>query len=166
MKNRTKKVRSAAPPSTSRRRQHILVPFDFSDGAKLALRHAITQARQSKARLTLLHIVHLPYLGIGFGPGEGLGAEAGLIAEATKQLSAFARAAKRQGVPVNAMVRIGHPVSDVVSVAQNEGSELIIMGTHGRTGLKHTLLGSVAEGVLRHAPCPVLVVRDRARSPA
>jgi nucleotide-binding universal stress UspA family protein len=142
--------------------RHILVPFDFSDGARLALAHAVASARTFHARLTLLHVVHLPYLGSGFGPGEGLALETSLVEEASSRLGAIAGEVKREGVAAEAVVRIGHPASDVVDVAYRGDTDLIVMGTHGRTGLKHVLLGSVAERVVRHAPCPVTVVRPRA----
>lgn len=147
-------------PDVSPQLRHILVPFDFSEGAKLALEHAIGFARQFDARITLLHIVHLPYFGSGFGPGDAASITARLESDASQQLDALAAEVKRQGVPAEALVRIGHPASDAVDVAQREGVALIVMGTHGRTGLKHVLLGSVAEHVVRHAPCPVLVIRS------
>jgi universal stress protein A len=156
MKKRTTKSKSGARGGGLKR---ILVPFDFSSGADHALQHAVNYARRFKAGLTLVHIVHLPYLGIGFGPGEGLDIEDRLVGDATAQLAAIAARLERKGVPAGTVVRIGHPVRDVVDVARREGADMIVMGTHGRTGLKHALLGSVAEGVLRHAPCTVLVVR-------
>ena len=58
-------------------------------------------------------------------------------------------------------VAVGHPADTIVRVAQERGADLIVMGTHGRTGLQHVLLGSVAEKVVRLAPCPVLTVRDK-----
>ena len=159
MKKRSKTISNAEPAASSIRLLHLLVPFDFSEGAKLALQHAIAYARQFKARVTLLHVVHLPFRGAGFGPGEDPGMEGRLMAEMSKHLSALAEGLKRQGVPATAVVRLGYPSLDVVELARLELIDLIIMGTHGRTGLKHVLLGSVAERVVRHAPCPVLVVR-------
>ena len=64
-------------------------------------------------------------------------------------------------MPCDLLVRIGNPAAEIVSVARLLKSDLIVISTHGRTGLKHLLLGSVAETVLRHAPCPVLIVRNR-----
>jgi nucleotide-binding universal stress UspA family protein len=149
------------PPADTPRLQHILVPFDFSEGARLALRHAVAAARAFAARLTLLHVVHLPYLGTGFGPGEGMPSEARLIEETSSELNLIADEVRGQGVVVAAVVCVGHPASEVVEMARREGSDLIVMGTHGRTGLLHMLLGSVAERVVRHAPCAVTVVRAR-----
>lgn len=160
MKNRNKTTSNASPTVASIRLLHILVPFDFSEGAKLALDHAVAHARQFKARLTLLHVVHLPFRGIGFGPGEDVGMEARLCADMGKHLSALARKIARQGVSAESLVRSGHPWLEVIDLAGQRSCDLIIMGTHGRTGLKHVLLGSVAERVVRHAPCPVLVVRE------
>lgn len=163
MKTRSRTNPSAAPTARSAPPQHILVPFDFSEGAKLALQHAIAYALKFKARLMLLHVVNLPYQGIGFGPGESLGVEGRLVAEISRHLSGLAEGLSRQGVAATAVVRLGYPALDVVEVALHELIDLIIMGTHGRTGLKHVLLGSVAERVVRHAPCPVLVVRPLER---
>src|SRR5688500_14338037 len=137
-----------APSEISLQLQRLLVPFDFSDGAKLALDHAIGFARQFNARLTLLHIVHLPYLGSGFGPGDASDLAARLESDAAQQLNALVAELKREHLEADATVRVGHPASEIVDVAQREGVALIVMGTHGRTGLKHVLLGSVAEHVL------------------
>ncbi|MEQ1852032.1 MAG: universal stress protein [Chthoniobacteraceae bacterium] len=156
---RTAKSKSTTTGARSGGLKRILVPFDFSTGAEHALEHSVNYARRFKAGLTLVHIVHLPYLGIGFGPGEGLGMEDRLVGDATEQLAAIAARLERKGVAAGTVVRVGHPVRDVVDVARREGADMIVMGTHGRSGLKHALLGSVAEGVLRHAPCAVLVVR-------
>jgi nucleotide-binding universal stress UspA family protein len=82
-----------------------------------------------------------------------------LIADAKEQLAAVAVKLKGRGLRADVIVRVGHPVRDVVDAARRQAADLVIMGTHGRTGLQHMLLGSVAEGVLRQAPCPVLVVR-------
>jgi universal stress protein A len=153
-------TKTETPPTD--RLQHILVPFDFSDGARRALAHAVASARAFNARLTLLHVVHLPYLGTGFGPGEGLALEARLVEEMSSQLGVIADEVRAQGVAANAVVRVGHPSSEVVEAARRDDIDFIVMGTHGRTGLMHVLLGSVAERVVRHAPCPVTVVRPRA----
>jgi nucleotide-binding universal stress UspA family protein len=141
----------------------ILVPFDFSAGAELALSLGCAHARGFNAQLTLLHVIHLPYLGSGFGPGEGLGIEDSVVSEVSAQISEIAKKVKNRGVRARAIVRIGSPVGEIVENARRERADLIVMGTHGRTGVKHVLLGSVAEGVLRRAPCPVLVARGQPR---
>lgn len=147
------------------RLQHILVPYDFSEGAKLALHHAIAHAQHFQSNLTLLHVVHLPFRGVSLGAGEPHAMEGMLLAEATKQLTALIEELKQQNLTANSRVRPGYPAPEIVEVARQELVDLIIMGTHGRTGFKHTVLGSVAENVVRHAPCPVLVVREPKRQP-
>lgn len=148
------------PPPPELRLQHILVPYDFSEGAKVALQHAIAHARQFRANLTLLHVVHLPFRGVSLGAGEPHAMEGMLLAEATKQLTALTQELTQQCLTAKSMVRPGFPALEIVEVARQEPTDLIVMGTHGRTGFKHTVLGSVAENVVRHAPCPVLVVRQ------
>jgi len=146
--------------------QHILVPYDFSSGAEMALQQAIAHARQFQAELTLLHVVHLPLRGVSLGAGEPHGIEGALLAEASGRLSALVEDLKRQHIIAQALVQLGYPATEIVAVAQREPIDLVIMGTHGRTGFTHALLGSVAESVVRHAPCPVLVVREQQRNAA
>jgi universal stress protein A len=153
-------------PMTTAKITRILVPYDFSEGARLALDEAIAHARRTGGWLTLLHLIHMPYLGTGFGPGEGLAVEGRLVAELSAQLTDIADEVKRGGVECTSIVRVGHPASEIVDFARRESTDLIIMGTHGRTGLGHVLLGSVAERVVRQAPCSVLVVREPVRPPA
>jgi universal stress protein A len=160
MSKRSKTTPNVPPAASSIRLRHILVPFDFSEGAKLALQHAIAYARQFKGRVTLLHVVHLPFRGIGFGPGEDAGMEARLCRDMRRQVVALAARITRAGVPAAGLVQAGYPGLEISDLARRELFDLVIMGTHGRTGLKHVLLGSVAERVVRHAPCPVLVVRE------
>jgi nucleotide-binding universal stress UspA family protein len=75
-------------------------------------------------------------------------------------LTALAAREVAGAAPVEAQVRQGQPVQEIVRHAQEAGVDLIILSTHGRTGLRHVLMGSVAENVVRYAPCPVLVVRE------
>jgi len=152
-------------PAPTLRLQHILVPYDFSEGAKLALQHAIAHAQQSQSHLTLLHVVHLPFRGVSLGAGEPHAMEGMLLAEASKQLTALTEELKQHHLTAKPLVRPGNPALEIVEAARQELIDLIIMGTHGRTGFKHTVLGSVAENVVRHAPCPVLVVREPKRDP-
>ncbi|MDE0206924.1 MAG: universal stress protein [Candidatus Tectomicrobia bacterium] len=138
----------------------ILVPTDFSADADHALEHAIGLARQFQSRLTLVHVVHL-YL-----PGS---AEAGFPAyveqlrrDADQQLQAPRSRVEATEVPFETCTEMGVPADRIVEVARDRQVDLIVMGTQGRTGLPHLLLGSVAEHVVRLAPCPVLVTRKGA----
>jgi universal stress protein A len=133
----------------------ILVPVDFSDCFKKALQYAIPFARQFDAELKLLHVVE-PYPAVPeMGPVDVETLQVGRA-----QLEALRRAIG-EAVPASTLLRTGVPNIEIVQAAKELGIDLIILSTHGRTGLAHILLGSTAERVIRHAPCPVLVVRER-----
>jgi nucleotide-binding universal stress UspA family protein len=83
---------------------------------------------------------------------------------AQTELRDFAVTHLQDAVPVQVHIAVGKPAEEIVRVAQEEGVDLVVMGTHGRTGVRHLLLGSVAEDVTRHAPCPVFTVRIAAAS--
>lgn len=141
--------------------KRILVPIDFSDCSKKALRYALPLARQHQAALTLLHVVE-PAYGVGeYGVLETAELEASLRAGGEKELGKVAAEAALAQVPSDILVRIGSPAGAIVEVADELTADLIVISTHGRTGLKHALLGSVAEHVVQRAPCPVFVVRER-----
>jgi universal stress protein A len=137
----------------------ILVPIDFSDCSKKALQYAVPFAHQFNAAITLVHVVQVNrFSGVDFGAVDLPLLEAGAVKSAEEQLMALAK--KEVPVPVAASVRSGQPVQEIVAAARAIQADLIIISTHGRTGLKHVFLGSVAENVVRYAPCPVLVVRE------
>jgi nucleotide-binding universal stress UspA family protein len=127
--------------------QSILVPIDGSPPSLAALDHAITLARDYDATVTVLHVTPV---------GDPLSAENRREAD-----RAMADAIDRAGGELGHIGRLsatGDPVREIVEAAR--GMDMIVMGTHGRSGRIHALLGSVAEGVVRNAPCPVLTVRD------
>ena len=140
---------------------HLLVPTDFSPYAERALDYAIALASALRARVTLLHVISALYWATGDLPGA-------LSAAVLEELEAVARQSLKQalqrvrdaGLDGEAMVVHGSPFECIVAAARDQGIDLIVMGSHGRTGLRHVLLGSVAERVVRLAPCPVLVTRD------
>lgn len=135
----------------------ILVPSDFSESSDAALEYARMLANRFGASLHLLHVLNEPLL------AEGLAAEAfmseppairaGLVDEARAHLS------QRASGTSSTEVVFGHAAAAIVECAARLGADLIVMGSHGRTGLAHLLLGSVAEAVGRTATCPVLTVR-------
>jgi len=136
----------------------ILCPIDFSEGSRVAFRAAIDQARQAGAPLTLVHVVQFPVL----VPEPALDPAYlnALMAAGEEQLAAWKREAEEAGVSeVRTENRPGAPWDQIVTVAVEGQHDLIVMGTHGRTGIRRVLIGSVAENVVRHAPCSVLVVR-------
>lgn len=144
--------------------QHLLVPIDFSAAAEKALRYAVSFAEQFDARITLLHVQPGPYYLGEIGefptaiPAPGPSTEtlqARLEAEAKRLIPA--------GVLERTLCRVGPAFDEICNAAREMPIDLIIISTHGHTGLKHVLLGSTAERVVRHAPCPVLVVREHER---
>jgi nucleotide-binding universal stress UspA family protein len=141
----------------------ILVSIDFSKGSKKALQYAIPFARQFNAGIILLNVVQPHYVTGEFGAVDFPVFEADMQKNSAKQLSGLAAKGVRGLVPVKTVVRTGSPVNEIVDAAKELKADLIILSTHGRTGLGHVLLGSVAENVVRHASCPVLVVREHER---
>ena len=144
----------------------ILCAVDFSEYSRDALRTAMATAVASGAggEVTLVHVAQIPVLGapeLPFDPGV----LAALVASTQRTLADWAEEARRLGsAPVSTMALEGVPWDQIVTLAREGDFDLVVMGTHGRTGLKHALLGSVAEKVVRHAPCPVLVVRRKERT--
>lgn len=138
--------------------QHILVPVDFSETGNHALLHAAELARKFSARLTLYHVFHMVRPPVNEVPADiGKWYENG-VAAAGSRLKELA-ASLGSDLSVETVVEDGVPWDTIVKRAAAHGHDLIVMSTHGRTGLKHVLLGSVAERVVRHAPCSVTVVR-------
>lgn len=139
----------------------ILVPTDFSEYSDRAFAWALEMAEKWRATLELLHVVPTPtyppmMIGeSGFNPADY---ESSLRDDAQKQVAAMAGRADKPGVAIKTTVVVGSPFHDICTIAEQAKSDLIVVGSHGRTGLSHILLGSVAERVVRHAPCPVLVV--------
>jgi universal stress protein A len=144
----------------------ILVPLDFSPPSNRALQYATTLAARLGASVTLLHVVDNP-LASGawtseiYVPDLPQMLEA-LVGEANKRLASLESVAANAGVKAETTVVTGHPAYAIVEHAGAGRFDLIVMGTHGRTGLAHAFVGSVAERVVRRSPCPVLTVRDAA----
>jgi nucleotide-binding universal stress UspA family protein len=136
--------------------QHFLVPLDFSEHANQALVYAMALAAKLQARLTLLHVIYTPPW---IGPDLSAYV-ADIEAQARQAMETNLRRVRNAGLEATTMLVHGTPWQEIVQTAENRQVDLIIMGTHGRTGLQHILLGSVAEKVVRLAPCPVLVTRS------
>ena len=140
--------------------QHVLVPIDFSATADRALAYAIALAQQLHARLTLLHVLDLtPVTMEDMTAGMTATLLDDLETDAQHLLQASRERVQRAGLQVESLLVQGTPTQTILDTAGEQGVDLIIMGTHGRTGLAHVFLGSVAEHVVRHGPCPVLVIR-------
>jgi universal stress protein A len=140
----------------------ILVPCDFSDYSEHAFGWALELAEGRGARIVLLHAAPL-FSHLGYPESVYLldlaKLEAEMIADAEKRLTEFAAKKGASTVTVDTRAVMGDPFWEICQAAEREPADLIVMGSHGRTGLAHVFLGSVAERVVRHARCPVLVAR-------
>ena len=140
--------------------RRILVPLDFSRQAAPVLEWALHLATEHRSSIVLLHVYHLP---VEFQQLEGAYLPADFWAnvkqEAEQQLGLHAERVRAGGIEVEAQVREGYPATVIVEEAESRGADLIVLGTHGHTGIKHLLLGSIAERVVQHAHCPVLTVK-------
>jgi nucleotide-binding universal stress UspA family protein len=133
----------------------ILHPTDFSEQSEAAYRLACALARHHRCRLLVAHVLEIPaaaYLGGGFVPDTS-----SELREAQEKLRRLRL--EEEGGAVEQHLLSGEPAAEIVRLAEELKCDLIVMGTHGRTGLRRLVVGSVAEGVLRTAPCPVLVTK-------
>jgi nucleotide-binding universal stress UspA family protein len=144
--------------------QRILVAHDFGDVSDAALKFAIDLAEKLGARVTIVHAYEIPVY--SFPEGVAITADVGgqvrmLTSDA---LDRVVRAAARPGLDLHGMLRQGPAWSEIAAAATELHADLVVIGTHGRRGLAHALLGSVAEKVVRTAPCPVLTVHGKEKS--
>jgi universal stress protein A len=143
--------------------QTILVPLDFSPNAASVLEWAAHLARTHGSRVVLLHAYHLPVefqqLEATYLPAEFWTSVRG---EAQTTLEGLAGTLRAQGIEVEVAVAEGYPATVIEEEARRRSADLVVIGTRGLSGLKHLLLGSVAERVVQHAPCPVLTVKSAA----
>jgi universal stress protein A len=141
----------------------ILVPTDFSSDAEKALETATDLAKQFGAKLVLLHAYHIevPLAYAGFEGGVVLPPtfQQEVSDAASKRVQELAKTAAASGVEARGIAVSEPPSIAIVAEAEELPADLIVIGTRGLTGLKHVVLGSVAERVVRHAPCPVLTVK-------
>jgi glycine betaine transporter len=159
----------------------VLVPIDYSEHSSRALRWGASLAEKYGAQLLLLHVVpkavevSAPQFGWqevpayyqeemvpGRGPFQSERILTDLVDKARTELHDLARKELQGTVPVEIRVAVGKPAAEIRRVAQEWPADLIVMGTHGRTGFSHALLGSVAEKLVRSARCPVFTVRATA----
>jgi universal stress protein A len=149
----------AAPKTPASNLKRILVPIDFSSAAQAALEYAVGLASKFEARITLIHVVE--YFSGPYDPTFGH-----VPVDHGAQIAALARRLERiasEQVPAalleTTLVRRGVPYHQITGVAKELNMDLIVITTHGHTGLAHVILGSTAERIVRHASCPVLTVR-------
>ncbi len=144
----------------------LLVPTDFSEDSEQAARYAVELAKRFQAEIHCIHVVDIPadllstsayYM---TGPSEAFLDQ--IREESKKNLEAFAEK-NLEGTQVRTAFLEGSPFVEIIRYARNQEIDLVVIATHGRTGLRHVLFGSVAEKVVRKAPCPVLVVKRKER---
>lgn len=137
----------------------ILFPTDFSHTGDAALALATSMARDTGATLLIVHVEEPP---MAYGGGEMY---YGLPEPNTETLKSMLAEVKPSdpNVPCEHRLITGHPASALVQLAESEDADLIVMGTHGRSGLGRLLMGSVSEAVVRKAPCPVLTYKERSK---
>ncbi len=140
----------------------ILFATDFSDASDAAFQYAVSLARDSGALLLIVHVQELP---TPYAAGE-------MLMPTSEYPNPELRHMLEAVVPADKSIRceheltLGSPAENIVAVATDRGADLIVIGTHGRTGLKRVLMGSVAEAVMRLAGCPVLTVKQANKVPA
>lgn len=144
--------------------QHLLVPTDFSENAAHALRLAVRLCRHGKGKMTLLHVGTLPQAATFDFPIYGTPMPDALVQLQRELMAERGHALKRlagEEIPADVKwdqkLREGYPPEEILQEIGTGVYDLVVMGTHGHTGLKHALLGSVTERVLRQAAVPVLV---------
>ncbi|MBI4547062.1 MAG: universal stress protein [Ignavibacteriae bacterium] len=145
--------------------KRILVPIDFSDYSKNALKYAVSFASHFKAELLLVYVVEPTIYPADFSFGQvALPSLENELRERGKvELKNLVKSHVTGKVSAQTIVRTGKPFLEILHTAKEENIDLIIIATHGHTGVEHILFGSTAEKVVRKAPCPVLVVHSRER---
>jgi nucleotide-binding universal stress UspA family protein len=144
--------------------RRILYASDFSPASRSAFRHALSLARADRATLTIVHVYTsvIPLVGEGHAiPRAYDRMLADIRAGAQHHLDRLVTRAKRAGTRVKGLLLEGPPHDRIVRAARSTRADLVILGTHGRSGISRAFLGSVAARVVALAPCPVLTVRGR-----
>lgn len=139
--------------------QKILVATDFSECAEQALDYAVALAGKLDAKIHLLHVIVIPAMAI---PEVGIAVSSTLIESTarTQQTELDKRASRYAAASLETVLRTGDARDVIIDVAREIDADLIVMGTHGRRGVRRALIGSIAESVVRTAPCPVLTIRE------
>ncbi len=150
--------------------KNILCPIDFSECSGHALDYAIDLAKSLKANLYLLHVYQDPLASIPFARPNTAGAPTApidVVEEARHKRKAEIERLRKMSADHGVSTRVaeieGVPAQTIAATAKDDNADLIVMGTHGRTGLAHAMVGSVAERVVRNAHCPVLTVPGKRR---
>lgn len=151
----------AATPATALGIRRILVPIDFSVHSKNALKYAVPMAGQFHAALHLVYVVEptIYPADLGFGQVVLPRVEEELRQKGAEELQALIEREIGGTVPATFAVRTGNPHHEILAEAEEQTVDLIIVATHGHSGVEHMLFGSTADRIVHHAPCPVLTIR-------
>ena len=145
----------------------ILCPVDFSETSRHAFDYAVLFARQASAELIVLHVVEDAPLFTAYGGIPDLNFKDEIEKSARKELAALVAGKEAGGLRIRTDLAHGPTYRTILKYAEEQHADLIVMGTHGRSGLDYAFFGSVAERVIRRAPCPVLIVRHpESKAPA
>lgn len=136
--------------------KRILVPVDFSDTSKLAFDYAVALGRVFNAEVHVLHVADEPFL---YAPTTAQQFRDEFEQEQQRQLDTLVGTHSAEGVDVTSVMQPGTAFYEIIQYAKQKDVDLLVIGTHGHGMIAHMLLGSVAEKVVRKAPCPVLTVR-------
>jgi universal stress protein A len=140
----------------------VLVPIDFSDYSKSALKYAVNFVKYFKANLILVYVVEPVIYPPDFSMGQIVipSVDLEMDKRAIEELNKLAEQEIPTEIKVKSIVKTGKPFIEIIETAAEEDIDLIIIATHGHTGVEHILFGSTAEKVVRKAPCPVLTLRE------
>ncbi len=140
----------------------VLVPIDFSDFSKNSLRYAVNFAKKFNAEIYLIYVVEPVIYPPDFSMGQIAipSASAEWDERAKEELENLVKTEIPEGINVKTILKNGKPFLEIIDTASEENVDLIIIATHGHTGVEHILFGSTAEKVVRKAPCPVLTLRE------
>lgn len=139
--------------------EKILVPVDYSDNGDLAMAYAVSLAREHEAEVHLVHVYEEPFAYVD-GGFTGTPVRDIPPADLKEEQDRFDRVAPPKGIRFRRKFIVGTPATELVNYAKANEIDLVVMGTHGRTGVSRLLVGSVAESVMRHSPCPVLTIKQ------
>lgn len=143
----------------------ILVPIDFSDYSKNALKYAVQFAKQFNAKISLIYVVEPIIYPADFSMGQVAipSTDIDLHSRAEDELKNLAKNMIEASIVGETIIKTGKPFVEIIETAKEKDADLIIIATHGHTGVEHLLFGSTAEKVVRKAPCPVLTLREPAK---
>ncbi|MCF6268196.1 MAG: universal stress protein [Melioribacteraceae bacterium] len=140
----------------------ILVPIDFSDYSKKALKYTVSFAQQFNSEINLVYVIEPIIYPADLSMGQMVIPRANIDFEekSEKELSTLAKKEIGELLSYNILVKTGKPFMEIIEAAKEIDADLIIIATHGHTGVEHLLFGSTSEKVVRKAPCPVLTLRE------